>query len=192
MTSKATQRFAKTHRMPDDELTDLQEMFCHVAVTERNKSDAYRKVYNATKMNPSSINREASRLMHNPKITTRIRELQADLASRMDWDRNRLVDVQGSIFQAAYVAGSWGQATAALREIAKLVGAYEQPDGLPDINIFGVEGYDFSEFEPTEISAIIRFIRMVVGARRESEASAVGSAGSSSGVHELGTGTPAS
>ncbi len=178
--------------MPAEDLTDLQEMFCRVAVTERNKSDAYRIVYNAKNMNPSSINREASRLMHNPKITTRIRELQADLADRTDWDRNRLVDMQGDIFQAAYVAGAWGQATAALREVAKLIGAYEQPDGLPSINIFGVEGYDFSEFEPNEISAIIRFIRMVVGARRESEASAVGSAGSSSGVHELGTGTPAS
>lgn len=175
--------------MPAEDLTDLQEMFCHVAVTERNRSDAYRKVYNAAKMNPASINREASRLMHNPKIATRIRELQADLSDRMNWDRNRLVDMQGDIFQAAYVAGHWGQATAALREVAKLVGAYEQPDGLPSINIFGVEGYDFSEFEPAEISAIIRFIRMVVGARRESEASAGGSIGSPRGLNELGTGS---
>lgn len=175
--------------MPAEDLTHLQEMFCHLAVTERNRSDAYRKVYNAANMNPASVNREATRLMRNPKVATRVRELQADLSSRMAWDRNRLVDVQGNIFQAAYVAGQWGQATAALREIAKLIGAYEQPDGLPSINIFGVEGYDFSEFEPTEISAIIRFIRMVVGARRESEASAGGSVGSAGGLHELGTGT---
>lgn len=178
--------------MPAEDLTPLQEMFAHLAVTERNRSDAYRKVYNAENMNSASVNREASRLMHNHKITTRIRELQADLADRMTWDRNRLVDMQGDIFQAAYVAGHWGQATAALREIAKLVGAYEQPDGLPSINIFGVEGYDFTEFEPAEISAIIRFIRMVVGTRRDAEANSLRTAGSPSGLHELGTGAPAS
>ncbi len=174
--------------MPAEDLTDLQEMFCHVAVTERNKSDAYRKVYNAEKMNVNSVNREASRLMRNPKITTRIRELQANLANRMDWDRNRLVDVQGDIFQAAFVAGAWGQATAALREIAKLVGAYEQPDGSQTINIFEMDSYDFTTFEPTEITAIIRFIRMVVGARRDAEGLAVGSAGSDGGFPQLGTG----
>ena len=178
--------------MPAEDLTPLQELFAHLAVTERNKSVAYRMVYNAENMKPSTVNREAHRLVNNPKIATRIRQLQADLANRMDWNRDRLVDMQGSIFESAYVAGHWGQATAALREVAKLVGAYEQPDGLPSINIFGVEGYDFSEFEPTEISAIIRFIRMVVGARRESEASAVGSTGSPGRLHELGTGTPAS
>ncbi len=174
--------------MVTDELTDLQEMFCHVAVTERNKSEAYRKVYNAEKMSPSTVNREASRLMRNHKITTRIRELQVNLAKRMDWDRDRLVVVQGDIFEGAYLAGAWGQATAALREIAKLVGAYEQPDGSQTINIFEMDSYDFTTFEPTEITAIIRFIRMVVGARRDAEADATGSAGSDGGLPQLGTG----
>ena len=175
--------------MAADNLTPSQELFAHLAVTEPNKSAAYRLAYNAENMKPSTVSREAYKLARHPKVATKIRELQAQLQKRLGWNTDQLVNMQGNIFESAYVAGDWGQATAALREIAKLVGAYEQPEGLSIINIFGMESYDFSEFEPAEISAIIRFIRMVVGARRESEEGAAGSVGSSSGLSQLGTGS---
>ncbi len=176
--------------MAGNNLTPSQELFAHLVITEPNNSAAYRLAYNADNMKASTVGREAYKLVRNPKVATKIRELRAELQKQLGWNSAQLVNMQGKIFEGAFVAGDWGQATAALREIAKLVGAYEQPEGTT-INIFERENYDFSEFEPTEISAIIRFIRMVVGARRESEASAAGSVGSPSGLNELGTGTPA-
>ena len=178
--------------MVADNLTPSQELFAHLVITEPNNSAAYRLAYNAENMKASTVGREAYKLVRHPKVSAKIRELRAELQKRLGWNTDQLVNMQGNIFESAYVAGDWGQATAALREIAKLVGAYEQPEGLSIINIFGMESYDFSEFEPAEIRAIIRFIRMVVGARRESEASSAGSVGSPSGFSKLGTGTPAS
>ncbi len=177
--------------MAADNLTASQELFAHLVITEPNNSAAYRLAYNAENMKASTVGREAYKLVRNPKIATKIRELRVELQKQLGWNSAQLVNMQGNIFESAYAAGDWGQATAALREIAKLVGAYEQPEGLSIINIFGMESYDFSEFEPAEIRAIIRFIRMVVGARRESEEGAAGSVGSPSELHELRTGTPA-
>ena len=43
----------------------------------RHASEAYRRAYDAGGMNPASVNREASVFLDNPKITTRLGELNA-------------------------------------------------------------------------------------------------------------------
>lgn len=57
-------------------LTIKQENFCLAYIDKNDASDAYRGAYDTSKMNDASINREAKRLMDNPKIATRIAELR--------------------------------------------------------------------------------------------------------------------
>jgi len=58
-------------------LTAKQEAFA-VAVAKGSKaSDAYRGVYSADRMTPKSINEEASHLLANPKVASRVAELRA-------------------------------------------------------------------------------------------------------------------
>jgi phage terminase small subunit len=58
-------------------LTAKQASFA-VAVAKGSKaSDAYRAVYSAGRMTPKSINEEASHLLANPKVASRVAELRA-------------------------------------------------------------------------------------------------------------------
>lgn len=53
-------------------LTAKQDAFCLAVVKGATQSDAYREAYNAEGMKASSVHREASVLMVNPKITSRL------------------------------------------------------------------------------------------------------------------------
>jgi len=63
-------------------LTPKQEGFCQSYVETGNASEAYRKNYNVTKMQPDTINRKAKELMDNGKITARIETFQVIHAKR--------------------------------------------------------------------------------------------------------------
>lgn len=58
-------------------LTPKQESFCIQVVETGNASEAYRRCYNTTKMNPDSVNRKAKELMDNVKIAARLSEMRA-------------------------------------------------------------------------------------------------------------------
>jgi len=60
-------------RDKEDRLTPKQEAFVRQVLAGDDLSTAYRKAYDAEKMSPASINREAHRLSSNPKITPRLR-----------------------------------------------------------------------------------------------------------------------
>lgn len=62
----------------DNKLTPKQEKFCREYIKCGNASEAYRKVYNAEKMKPETINETACKLLKNPKITTRVQELDKE------------------------------------------------------------------------------------------------------------------
>jgi hypothetical protein len=57
-------------------LTPKQERFAQLVAEGFNLSDAYRQAYDATKMKPESVNREAKAVMDNPKIASRVNELR--------------------------------------------------------------------------------------------------------------------
>ena len=57
-------------------LTQGQEAFCRSIVQGANQSDAYRQACDASRSTPKSINENASQLMRNVKILSRVRELQ--------------------------------------------------------------------------------------------------------------------
>jgi phage terminase small subunit len=65
--------------------TAKQEAFC-LAVIDPNVPDAtaaYRSAYNCSKMKPATVNREATKLMANPTITTRMEELRAPVIGKL-------------------------------------------------------------------------------------------------------------
>lgn len=63
-------------------LTPKQEGAAKSFLETSNKSEAYRRNYDCSKMNPESINRAAKQLFDNPKITSRLAELGQVAAKR--------------------------------------------------------------------------------------------------------------
>ncbi len=72
-------------------LTEKQEKFCNYYLDcDGNASEAYRMAYDASKMQPDTINREASRLLSNHKIATRIAELRSERAEASKVNRDKV------------------------------------------------------------------------------------------------------
>jgi phage terminase small subunit len=110
-------------------LTAKQEAFA-VSVAKGNKaSDAYRTVYSARRMTPKSINEEASRLLANPKVASRVGELRApgmklacveieetlrQLACVLRSDARRLFRPDGSLIPVHELDGSTAAAIASI------------------------------------------------------------------------------
>lgn len=73
-------------------LTPKQEHFAHCIADGMSRADAYRaafKVRPATK--PETCQASGSRLMADPAISSRVRELQSDLAAKNLWTREESV-----------------------------------------------------------------------------------------------------
>ncbi len=56
-------------------LTPKQEKFCQNIVKGMSQADAYRDVYNTENMKEETIWSESCRMMNNPKVTARVKEL---------------------------------------------------------------------------------------------------------------------
>lgn len=64
--------------MPD-ELTPKQEAFCLAYIETGNASEAYRRAYDVSEgTKPDTVWNEASRLLRNPDVTARVKELQQE------------------------------------------------------------------------------------------------------------------
>lgn len=63
-------------------LTAKQEKFALAYVKTTNASEAYRTAYSPKKMTSKTINEEASRLLANPKVAARVKELIAPTLER--------------------------------------------------------------------------------------------------------------
>lgn len=75
------------------ELTPKQERFCRHYVEIGNASEAYRLSYNCANMKQSTIWRNASALLDNNKVATRIAELQKEYAEATRVDRAKVEKV---------------------------------------------------------------------------------------------------
>jgi phage terminase small subunit len=63
-------------------LTPKQERFAQLVAEGKNLSEAYRLSYNAEKMKPETVNREAKALIDDPKISTRVEEIRKPIIER--------------------------------------------------------------------------------------------------------------
>ena len=65
-------------------LTLKQEKFVQELVKGKSQREAYKCAYNASKMSDNSIDREASILLKNPKVTQRYEELRSKVIKRTE------------------------------------------------------------------------------------------------------------
>jgi len=77
-------------------LTPKQEAFCLAYIETGNASEAYRRSYDAGRMQPATINVKASQLLADDKIAVRVAELKAAHVERhnvtIDTIREMLVE----------------------------------------------------------------------------------------------------
>ena len=74
-------------------LTEKQEKFCQYYIDTGNASEAYRMSYDTSKMQPTTVNRSASELMANHKITARLEEIRAERAAASQVKRETVQQV---------------------------------------------------------------------------------------------------
>lgn len=72
-------------------LTPQQEVFAQEVAKGKSLSEAYRTAYKASKMKPETVNDTASKLMANPAITQRVRQLQAAAADRAELEATQVL-----------------------------------------------------------------------------------------------------
>jgi phage terminase small subunit len=78
-------------------LTAKEENFCLAILRGANSSDAYRSAYGAAKQKPTTINRNAKRLMDKTKIRARIDELRAPILEKIELTAERTLQEIGKI-----------------------------------------------------------------------------------------------
>lgn len=106
--------------MTEIKLTPKQEKFCQLYVELSNASEAYRQSYDADSMNENTVNREASALLDNHKVATRIEQIQKEHKKRhnitidtllLELEEARTAALTGERIQsAAAVAATMGKA----------------------------------------------------------------------------------
>ena len=107
--------------------------FCRHLVTGVSQSEAYRLAYDASGMQPATVHREASRLMANPRVATRIRTLQLQIDSQVVSDQ--IADKTEVLETLTRILRGDQQATAqqlrAGELLAKYHGVFEQMSPKP-------------------------------------------------------------
>lgn len=129
-------------------LTAKQEKFCQAIFTGSNQSDAYRVAYDTQTMLSATVSREATTLIANPIIATRIQELRSLVTAEVVWDQVKFVSAAEVHRQGSMADKQWASANGALKLIGDATGILEakqtgteitiskvtiilHPDGLP-------------------------------------------------------------
>lgn len=81
-------------------LTIKQEKFCNKHIECGNASEAYRFAYSCSKMKDSTIWENANRLLNNPKVAARIKELQDELKAKSDIKKEHVLNKLSAILDS--------------------------------------------------------------------------------------------
>ena len=118
-------------------LTSKMEAYAQGIADGLNKSDAYRAAYDCANMLAKTVHESASRLAADPRVSARIKALQTQtadaLATRREWDRDRLVGEAEVNLHQARNARQFAPANKAVEIIARLTGNLDGP--VTDTNI---------------------------------------------------------
>lgn len=115
--------------MTDVKLTAKQEAFAQAIADGLGQADAYRFAYDAENMKDESVYPQASKLMKNPKVATRIGELKAQVADKQLWTREMSVKGLISAYRIALEAKTSTGMTAAVKEL-NIMHGYNEPTKL--------------------------------------------------------------
>lgn len=120
-----------------DILTPKQEAFCAAYIETGNASEAYRRAYSVEKMKPETVHRAAKEMLDNPKITARLKELQAPMIEAALLTYESHLKRLAELAEAAAAAGQFSAAITAEVNRGKVAGLYIEkkqvsgPDGGP-------------------------------------------------------------
>ena len=107
-------RYWKTN-VKNTKLTLKQEAFAMAYMETGNACEAYRRAYNADRMNRNSIEVNASKLLNGTKVALRVTELREEAAKRnevsVDWVMNGLKENYFRAMQAVPVLDKQGEPT---------------------------------------------------------------------------------
>ncbi len=108
----------------DRELTLKQAVFVHHYLATGNASEAYRRAYDASGMQPKSVHVEASRLLDNPNVALSVAELQrgADVAAGLSLEY--VLANLGQNAEDARADGHYAASNRALELLAKYLGLF--------------------------------------------------------------------
>lgn len=115
--------------MTDVKLTAKQEAFAQAIADGLGQADAYRFAYNAENMKDESVYPQASKLMKNPKVATRVTELKSQVADKQLWTREMSVKGLISAYRIALEAKTSTGMTAAVKEL-NIMHGYNEPTKL--------------------------------------------------------------
>jgi phage terminase small subunit len=115
--------------MTDVKLTAKQEAFAQAIADGLGQADAYRFAYDAENMKDESVYPQASKLMKNPKVATRVAELKAQVADKQLWTREMSVKGLISAYRIALEAKTSTGMTAAVKEL-NIMHGYNEPTKL--------------------------------------------------------------
>ena len=106
-------------------LTGKQEAFAKLVAGGAVLSDAYRECYAADSMKDSTVWSEACRLAQNPKVSARIKDIQADMeADRRTIERRREEWVLKRLSEEADQADNASSRIRALELVGKTIGMF--------------------------------------------------------------------
>ena len=114
-------------------LTTKQELFSKlVALDGLIPSEAYRKAYDTNPINQSSIHEQASKLMSNNKVSTRIKELkdtiENEIVSKVVWDKTRIIEELSINVELGRETKQLASSNQALKLIGSAVGNVFEPE----------------------------------------------------------------
>ena len=115
--------------MTEVKLTAKQEAFAQAIADGLGQADAYRMAYDAESMKDESIYPQASKLMKNHKVATRVSELKAQVADKQLWTREMSVKGLISAYRIALEAKSSTGMTGAVKEL-NIMHGYNEPTKL--------------------------------------------------------------
>ena len=109
-------------------LTPKQDNFCRLYIELGNASEAYRQAYDADDMNQNTVNKNASVLLENPKVSTRLNQIRSEHMKRHNLTVGDLLKELEEARQAALGAENpqSSAAVAATMGKAKLLGLDKQ------------------------------------------------------------------
>lgn len=90
-------------------LTIKQENFCNYYIESGNASDAYRRAYSCEKMRDKQVWEESCKLLSNPNVAQRVKELQEEQKNKSDITKERILqELSGIAFSSiASMHNTW-------------------------------------------------------------------------------------
>lgn len=105
------------------DLTPQQEKFAQCVADGMSQADAYRLAYpKSQKWKPETLHPQASKMMAEPKIATRVKELRSKLEQKALWTREMSIQALNEAIGIARDTRNAGAITGAVKEINAMHG----------------------------------------------------------------------